>query len=1013
MAREKQLDETRSDTGTRSRYPGERDSGSGNSGDFISEFAPVLGPALAPGDTLGRYQITGRLGQGGMGIVYAAHDRDLRRAVALKILPQNIAEANRKDRALLLSEARTMAMLSHPHVVTVYDVGTVDGRDYIAMECIDGPSLRHWLTGQDDEGPPPAHILDAFVQAGRGLAAAHTRGIVHGDFKPSNVLIGSDGRVRVTDFGLARPMRGLTGSRQPLNEPGKSDEGPSPQEAVFDTHTFSNVCMGTPAYMAAERFIGHTVDARSDQFSFCVALYEALYHAPPFPGQTIEELQASVSAGIITAPVHDSRLSQRLYRIIARGLQVSPDARYPSMEELLAEVELEIGAARPGTLLTRPQGQRSKRHKWRRAARPALLACLGLVALTLALALSFTTGGTSDSDRQRPQSNDGNGDNYDKRLALPEDAESRGRIATLRDLLAQAPHLRDRHDAARGLELVAQVTAEARAIPHPPLAAEALYWKALFQAQSKDTTEAWQTAEETLALAEELGYAHLRARILVGMFGLAGYASSDLTLVRRLARRAASAVAEAPSDEALAAELALYRGLLLLREGKFADSRGAANRALTTFERLGELQSVEARRLMAGIDLVEGKFDTAINAAQHSLRELEHALGPDHDRVAVQLVRAAFYWRPLGHYDRAYEYTRRSVDMRASKISTESGSVRGGHSVRGWVVDETGAPVAGAEVVGGRQLAADGKYLLVNWDINNQGDVRLRRTTSDAAGAFILRDIPEDGGYQIMAEHPRAGRTPAGLVLESLDERDGLGAESHGDSGRLPETSKTPVTLSLRRFGTLSGTVTAPYADANMVAVVAYPRHTSRGAYALRFGPKGPYSFERLPHGQYALFIILASNRHQTQIAAWRDVRITADQPTTLDVHVSRGSATLEVSLRRADHLPIPAASVSVFSGSLITETYVGEFLVIMRRAARNGSWQAIRAATIGNQNTVALTGLSPGHHTLCIEQLPFDPRDPALQRLQARMRPSDRYYCEPIEIPAANAVVRHSVVLP
>src|SRR5215468_6757653 len=159
-------------------------------------------PAEALGASLGRFRLERELGAGGMGVVHAAFDPDLERRIALKVL-RGTATALARDR--LLREARAMARLSHPNVVTVHEVGTAGGRDFVAMELIHGETLADWLR---TERRPPAAILDAFLAAGRGLAAAHAAGIVHRDFKPHNVLRSRDGRIVVTDFGLAREAHG-------------------------------------------------------------------------------------------------------------------------------------------------------------------------------------------------------------------------------------------------------------------------------------------------------------------------------------------------------------------------------------------------------------------------------------------------------------------------------------------------------------------------------------------------------------------------------------------------------------------------------------------------------------------------------------------------------------------------------------------------------------------------------------------------------------------------------------
>jgi tetratricopeptide (TPR) repeat protein/predicted Ser/Thr protein kinase len=257
---------------------------------------------LAPGATLGRHVILEAVGAGAMGFVYAAYDPELERKVALKLLRPDVSAATLRGR--LLREARAMAQLSHPNVITVHDVGTFGDHVFIAMEFVDGGTLADWLRRAPRSWRA---ALDAFRQAGEGLAAAHAAGIVHRDFKPENVLVGGDGRVRVTDFGLAR-----AGEAEARGGEAKADSAAAP------TLTQRGALVGTPAYMAPEQLAGGPGTARSDQYAFCVALHEALHGARP-------------SAG---AP-RRKRVPAWVDRVIERGLRAEPDARFPSMRALL------------------------------------------------------------------------------------------------------------------------------------------------------------------------------------------------------------------------------------------------------------------------------------------------------------------------------------------------------------------------------------------------------------------------------------------------------------------------------------------------------------------------------------------------------------------------------------------------------------------------------------------------------------------------------------------------------
>jgi eukaryotic-like serine/threonine-protein kinase len=284
---------------------------------------------LPPGTLLDRYVVLGRLGAGGMGVVYAAHDPELDRKIAVKLLGERTRPGSR-DR--LQREAQAMARLSHPAVVPVFDVGTHGDQLFVAMELVDGQTLTAHLR---ERRPGWRAALALYLQAGRGLAAAHEAGIVHRDFKPDNVLVGRDGRARVTDFGLARFAA--------------SDEVDEPVPAVISPAlpmlTRSGAILGTPAYMAPEQHLGRAADERADQFSFCVALYDALYGRRPFKSEDDEGmpsvivLAGEVTGGRVRPPPRRNPVPGWLGRIVLRGLALDPADRWPSMAALLDAID--------------------------------------------------------------------------------------------------------------------------------------------------------------------------------------------------------------------------------------------------------------------------------------------------------------------------------------------------------------------------------------------------------------------------------------------------------------------------------------------------------------------------------------------------------------------------------------------------------------------------------------------------------------------------------------------------
>ena len=338
---------------------------------------------LGRGAIIGRYVVLGLVGRGGMGEVYAAYDPELDRKVAVKLLRVKAGNGvtMTEGRQRTLREAQAIARLSDPNVVVVYDVGTFDDKVFIAMEFVEGNTVTFWL---EQKPRTWQEVLRVFIAAGRGLTAAHEKGLVHRDFKPDNVMVGRDGQVRVMDFGLARQMDkpGIKEQRVRAASPvprrldaevgtgtlplehralpidqgtlllsnGPGDSGGEMQSSVsglFDARlTRTGAMMGTPAYMAPEQFFGKETDARTDQFSFCVSLYEALYAERPFPGKKLSELTANVVQGTIRAAPAGTKVPFWVRRILLRGLRSAPAERYPSMTALLEALGRDPRAAR-------------------------------------------------------------------------------------------------------------------------------------------------------------------------------------------------------------------------------------------------------------------------------------------------------------------------------------------------------------------------------------------------------------------------------------------------------------------------------------------------------------------------------------------------------------------------------------------------------------------------------------------------------------------------------------------
>ena len=303
-----------------------------------------------------------------MSTVYRAYDPELDRQVALKLV-DGFDGSDPDDAARLVREARAMAKISHPNVAAVYDVGLVDDAVFIAMELIEGPTLDEW-TGACPR--PWAEVLRMYLLAGRGLAAAHDAGLVHRDFKPDNVMVGPDDRPRVLDFGLARPAasddddellmpdedslivpsgkglaqyqaeyvraQGLAADAS-SSAPRSALAGRADISGSFDLGvdvTRNGVITGTPAYMSPEQHLGDLGGPASDQFSFCVALWEALYRRRPFEGESYFEIADAIVAGRVVEPPANAHVPGWIRNVLERGLASFPEQRHPSMRSLLA-----------------------------------------------------------------------------------------------------------------------------------------------------------------------------------------------------------------------------------------------------------------------------------------------------------------------------------------------------------------------------------------------------------------------------------------------------------------------------------------------------------------------------------------------------------------------------------------------------------------------------------------------------------------------------------------------------
>ncbi len=271
---------------------------------------------------VGRFQVAKLLGAGAMGVVYAAHDPQLGRKVALKLLQP--LTRDERARARLLREAQAMAQLQHPNVLGVYEAGVHGDQVYVAMEYVEDGTLGNWLRVRARSWQ---EVVDMLLQAGEGLAAAHAVGLVHRDFKPANILL-SAGRARISDFGLAR----ATTTAEDIERTAEDSSG----MLLGAPLTRTGALLGTPAYMAPEQLRGEPATPTSDQFAFGVVLYESLYGHRPFQGDSVKALMLAIDAGKLARPAGKVSVPTQVSAVIRRALARDPSRRYESMAALLA-----------------------------------------------------------------------------------------------------------------------------------------------------------------------------------------------------------------------------------------------------------------------------------------------------------------------------------------------------------------------------------------------------------------------------------------------------------------------------------------------------------------------------------------------------------------------------------------------------------------------------------------------------------------------------------------------------
>ncbi len=693
---------------------------------------------LERGACVGRYVIVEKIGMGGMGVVYRAFDPELSRLVALKMLSLP-AEAVHTDpgkvsrnRARLLREAQALGQLSHPNVVTVHDVGTHENSVFIAMELVDGLTFSHWLA---EKKPDLQEILSVMVAAGKGLLAAHQAGLIHRDFKPGNMIVGKDGRVRVLDFGLARlagnqqeragsetpdPDLVPPGSGEPSTESQPSRDGETNSVQLTSSLTKVGAVIGTPGYMSPEQLHSWGLDARSDQFSFCIVLFEALYGRLPFSGSSLSRIARNISERRIKWPSQASQIPVWLKEILLRGLQPSCDDRFANMADLLKVLATDPNAA------AREARRRRRRLLWSTAVVVLFLGALSAgVWYGMTQGVRFCQGaearllGVWDAPaRMRvkeafmasglayaPDAYEQFAKLLDARAAkwvamrteacetthvAGEQSEAlldlrigclNGKLQELRALAEVLSHQLDADlvtravSAAAGLSplsVCADTIALSARIPPPddPVArrqVEDIRSKLLTVRALQNVAKfkaAQELATQAVAEAQTVGYRPVSAEALFEL----GLIQGSLGLYQEAGAswRSAELNADAAGyTEVRAKSLAQLVRIVGARQAKYAAAAELTIRAQAVIDSLGGDEGAEIggslQRSLFAIYWTRRDLANALTHARSSLALHEKALGPEHPDVAASLNNLGILLAETGEYQQAKEYYQRSL----------------------------------------------------------------------------------------------------------------------------------------------------------------------------------------------------------------------------------------------------------------------------------------------------------------------------------------------------------------
>jgi predicted Ser/Thr protein kinase len=947
-------------------------------------------PAASLGASLGRYRLERELGTGGMGVVHAAFDPDLERRIALKVLRVATPGLEAKDR--LLREARAMARLAHPNVVTVHEVGTANGRDYVAMELIQGETLADWLRSGKRR---PFEMVAAFLAAGRGLAAAHAAGIVHRDFKPHNVLRSRHGRIVVTDFGLAReaqvelPMRrdAMTSGIRPPIAPAAALSSGTPGSLPGITAT--GALLGTPAYMAPEQWSGGMVTPATDQFAFCVALWEALAGDRPYHGETLDELRAQAALG--PAALDASQIPRRLRAILRRGLDPDPAERWPSMDALLTRIvrverrpgiALGIGigavvaagvlvlALRAGDhLVARPRCQPSAfdpGQVWSPAARAGVgtqaVAARQIDAELAAWGRARDAACKVEPVARAPQLSCLDGvlariDAVVRAVAADRDGPEVDAGALLIDpevcKLPRAPRLMTNTSSELREVMAAWLARTATPVPLAHAAADALVARAasdpcasslahLLAADVQRTlSERSRHLDEAQQGAERCG----DDRVLADTATSAAqhmmdneWLSAAVTAKLRLADAAAHRVAQRD----LIAQVDLMRVETARRAENLDEAIARGGAAIDGFAARGRLRA----QLDAGLSVL-------------ALRQIRAAPA---DLAAIPEQLAAWRARAVAELGPADEIVR-SIDARSAAWAFAHGDVAGARAtldrlwrplpndrplrVAGVVVDGGGQPVAGATVTAGHALRGD---------------------SLGAAGGFVDRDSTRTA---------RTGADGRFEIADAVD--DAVVIAELGDRRAAPVAAGDNLRLALAPTSRLEGRVDpAGEAPVNVVILARgvdwpiVPRYSVQAPVAA----DGSFTIDGVPRGQVRVFAVIDGLSEKVTGSAIVSVRAPVVRGIALSV--ARSNRVVHVLVRNTVNTRLANAQVVVLPGRVpstnaleINRQFRGGSIRLARQLEGEHAPKEIVAAAQPGDLFATMTEVPDGVASACALGLP------------------------------------------